>query len=84
MVGDAWRLQITGGGREVSLTRGELLAMPQRAERLPIACVEGWSTTQDWSGVRLSDLAALVGRELVCDVAKLLGHHDLTSGDIGT
>ena len=25
---------------------------------LPIACVEGWSTTQTWSGVRLADLAA--------------------------
>ena len=29
--------------------------------RLPIACVEGWSTTEDWTGVRLRDLAALAG-----------------------
>ncbi|MFZ0832828.1 MAG: molybdopterin-dependent oxidoreductase, partial [Mycobacterium sp.] len=29
--------------------------------RLPIACVEGWSTTETWSGVRLRDLAALAG-----------------------
>jgi DMSO/TMAO reductase YedYZ molybdopterin-dependent catalytic subunit len=29
---------------------------------LPIACVEGWSTgVQTWSGVRLADLAVLVG-----------------------
>ena len=28
---------------------------------LPIACVEGWSTTQAWTGVRLRDLAALAG-----------------------
>jgi DMSO/TMAO reductase YedYZ molybdopterin-dependent catalytic subunit len=29
---------------------------------LPIACVEGWSTgVQTWAGVRLADLAALVG-----------------------
>jgi DMSO/TMAO reductase YedYZ molybdopterin-dependent catalytic subunit len=26
---------------------------------LPIACVEGWSTTQTWRGVRLGDLARL-------------------------
>jgi DMSO/TMAO reductase YedYZ molybdopterin-dependent catalytic subunit len=28
---------------------------------LPIACVEGWSTTQSWTGVRLSELARLAG-----------------------
>jgi DMSO/TMAO reductase YedYZ molybdopterin-dependent catalytic subunit len=28
---------------------------------LPIACVEGWSTTQHWTGVRLSDLKRLAG-----------------------
>ena len=32
-----------------------------RSEELPIACVEGWSTSQLWTGVRLRDLAALVG-----------------------
>jgi DMSO/TMAO reductase YedYZ molybdopterin-dependent catalytic subunit len=52
MTGDGWRLQV--GDR--SFTRDELLAMPQRTESLPIACVEGWSTTQSWTGVRLSDL----------------------------
>ncbi len=30
-------------------------------ETLPIACVEGWSTTQTWRGVRLGDLAKLAG-----------------------
>jgi DMSO/TMAO reductase YedYZ molybdopterin-dependent catalytic subunit len=30
---------------------------------LTIGCVEGWSTTQEWTGVRLSELAALVGAE---------------------
>ena len=36
-------------------------AMPQHTARLPIACVEGWSTVQTWSGVRLRDLVALAG-----------------------
>ena len=32
--------------------------MPQHTARLPIGCVQGWSTVQTWSGVRLADLAA--------------------------
>jgi DMSO/TMAO reductase YedYZ molybdopterin-dependent catalytic subunit len=28
---------------------------------LPITCVEGWSSTGTWSGVRLRDLAELAG-----------------------
>ncbi len=61
-MGVAWRLVVRGGGRERVLTREEVLALPQHGAALPIACVEGWSTEdQEWSGVRLSDLAALVG-----------------------
>ena len=60
-VGDDWRLALVAGGRVVQLDRARLLAMPQHAARLPIACVEGWSTVQTWSGVRLRDLAALAG-----------------------
>jgi DMSO/TMAO reductase YedYZ molybdopterin-dependent catalytic subunit len=56
----AWRLTLTGQ-RRVSLSREQLLALPQHTYDLPIACVEGWSTTQRWSGVRLRDLAALCG-----------------------
>jgi len=59
--GDGWRLQIAGA-RTVSLDRAALLGLEQAAATLPIACVEGWSTTQHWSGVRLADLADLAGR----------------------
>ncbi|WP_202450151.1 MULTISPECIES: molybdopterin-dependent oxidoreductase [unclassified Streptomyces] len=60
--GAGWRLVVRGGSREVVLTRDEMLRLPQHSAWLPIACVEGWSTEdQHWSGVRLSDLAALVG-----------------------
>ncbi|MFB8041431.1 molybdopterin-dependent oxidoreductase [Streptomyces hydrogenans] len=62
-IGPAWRLTVRGAGRQVVLTREELLAMEQNEAALPIACVEGWSTSdQLWSGVRLTDLAALVGQ----------------------
>ncbi|MFE1166279.1 molybdopterin-dependent oxidoreductase [Nocardiopsis sp. NPDC058789] len=60
--GPDWRLTVRGEGREVVLTRRELLDLPQHRSALPIACVEGWSTRNlDWEGVRLADLAALVG-----------------------
>lgn len=55
--GDEWRLTLTGTGTGVVLSRPQLLAMPQHTVDLPIACVEGWSTVQTWTGVRLRDLA---------------------------
>ncbi|MDQ6648701.1 MAG: molybdopterin-dependent oxidoreductase [Actinomycetota bacterium] len=58
--GAGWRLQLNGPN-PVALSREQLLAMPQHTEKLPIACVEGWSTVQEWTGVRLADLAALAG-----------------------
>jgi DMSO/TMAO reductase YedYZ molybdopterin-dependent catalytic subunit len=58
--GSAWRLTILGT-QERELSRSDLLAMEQHEARLPIACVEGWSSTQRWSGVRLRDLAAIAG-----------------------
>jgi DMSO/TMAO reductase YedYZ molybdopterin-dependent catalytic subunit len=49
------------GPRTIALSRSELLALSQRTCDLPIACVEGWSTTQRWTGVRIAELASLVG-----------------------
>jgi DMSO/TMAO reductase YedYZ molybdopterin-dependent catalytic subunit len=60
-VGPAWRLTLSGAAGRMMLDREGLLAMPQRTAHLPIACVEGWSTTQTWTGVRLGDLAAVSG-----------------------
>jgi DMSO/TMAO reductase YedYZ molybdopterin-dependent catalytic subunit len=63
MVGAAYRLTLSSDAGEVALSREELLALPQHSARLPIACVEGWTTTQDWTGVRLSELAQLAGAD---------------------
>jgi hypothetical protein len=63
-VGPDWRLRLDAGGEaRARPSRPELLELAQSEARLPIACVEGWSTTQDWSGVRLLDLARLAGVE---------------------
>jgi DMSO/TMAO reductase YedYZ molybdopterin-dependent catalytic subunit len=61
MAGTSWRLSLTGYGRSLAFSREQLMAMPQATYDLPIACVEGWSTTQRWTGVRLEELASLVG-----------------------
>jgi DMSO/TMAO reductase YedYZ molybdopterin-dependent catalytic subunit len=59
--GPSWRLDLRGPGAAHRLGRAQLAALPQHTYDLPIACVEGWSTTQRWTGVRLRDLAALAG-----------------------
>jgi DMSO/TMAO reductase YedYZ molybdopterin-dependent catalytic subunit len=62
--GADWQLTISSAAEDavpIVLTRGRLLSMPQRTAELPIACVEGWSTTQTWTGVPLAELAALAG-----------------------
>ncbi|MGA5203768.1 molybdopterin-dependent oxidoreductase [Streptomyces variegatus] len=62
--GDRWRLVVTGRTGTVRLSRARLAELPLYSAALPIACVEGWSTPdQWWRGVRLHDLAALVGYE---------------------
>ncbi len=61
MTGPDWRLTLRGGDRPIALNAGQLAAMDQHTAELPIACVEGWSTVQTWTGVRLRDLAALAG-----------------------
>ena len=58
----AYRLTVAHGGAAAhAVGREELLAMPQRTETLPIACVEGWSASGEWTGVRVRDLLDLVG-----------------------
>ncbi|WP_419999076.1 molybdopterin-dependent oxidoreductase [Streptomyces boninensis] len=77
-LGDGWRLTVRGPERSMVLSRADLLALAQHSARLPIACVEGWSTGDlHWSGVRLADLAALVdadpGRGVFVESAQLRG-----------
>jgi DMSO/TMAO reductase YedYZ molybdopterin-dependent catalytic subunit len=59
--GTTWQLTLHARPHATYLDRPQLLAMRQHTTTLPIACVEGWSTTQNWTGVPLRDLAALAG-----------------------
>lgn len=58
-----WTLTVAVSGTERAFTRAELLALPQTAVTLPIACVEGWSQMAHWRGVRLRDLADLMNAD---------------------
>jgi hypothetical protein len=56
-----WTLTVSHQGTRRILTLAELQALPQHEHELPIACVEGWSQTATWRGVRIRDLVAAVG-----------------------
>ncbi|MGW2624336.1 molybdopterin-dependent oxidoreductase [Micromonospora taraxaci] len=56
-----WRLEIVWTGGRDAFSLAELAALPQRTANLPIACVEGWSASADWTGVPVVDLLRLVG-----------------------
>ncbi len=59
-VSPEFRLDIVHGDRTVSLTRADLERLPQTTADLPIACVEGWSASATWTGVRVHELLDLV------------------------
>jgi Oxidoreductase molybdopterin binding domain len=60
----SWTLRISGRvDEELELTLEEVRALPQHEAVLPIACVEGWSASGTWRGVRLRELLELAGAE---------------------
>ena len=59
-----YRLEVSGRvARTLSLTVDQLQALPTHGAELPIACVEGWSYSARWSGVRVRDLLAMAGAD---------------------
>jgi hypothetical protein len=57
-----YRLRVTGRvERPLSLSLDELRTLPRHRATLPISCVEGWSATVDWEGVRVRRLLELAG-----------------------
>jgi hypothetical protein len=57
-----YRLRVEGAvATPLSFTVDELRALPAASAELPIACVEGWSFSAPWTGVRLRDLLRMAG-----------------------
>ncbi len=59
-IGPDYQLTVVSETTTGTWSLDELRTIPQRTVRLPITCVEGWSTNADWGGVRISDLLAAV------------------------
>ncbi|MGH9000417.1 MAG: molybdopterin-dependent oxidoreductase, partial [Acidimicrobiia bacterium] len=58
----AYRLSVKGKvATPVSFSLAELATLPQHEADLPITCVEGWSASARWRGVRVRDLLARAG-----------------------
>ncbi|WP_433246054.1 molybdopterin-dependent oxidoreductase [Streptosporangium sp. CA-135522] len=66
-VGADYRLVVTGAVR-AEYSYEDLLRLPQHTVELPIACVEGWSASARWTGVRLRDLVAGAAPDAVVTV----------------
>ena len=57
-----YRLVVEGNvKRPLELSLDELRALPLHRAVLPIACVEGWSASREWRGVRVRDLLERAG-----------------------
>ncbi len=59
-VDPSYALEVVHAGVTKRLSLDDLTGMTQHTETLPIACVEGWSASAVWTGVRLRDLLDLV------------------------
>ena len=57
-----YRLRVEGRvATPLTFTLDELRALTAHTAELPIACVEGWSYSARWTGVRLRDLLRMAG-----------------------
>ena len=57
-----WRLEVGGAVRNpLSLTLDDLVKMRSVTQKVDHFCVEGWTARAEWTGVRVSELARVVG-----------------------
>jgi len=60
----AYRLEVSGRvARPLSFDLAQLQALPAHAATLPMSCVEGWSYSAAWRGVRIRDLLSMAGAD---------------------
>lgn len=57
-----WQLEVGGMvDRPLKLTLQQLMNLPRTHQRVNHYCVEGWTAVEQWTGVRLRDLARFAG-----------------------
>ncbi len=57
-----WSLEIAGlVDRPMKITLDDLQKLPRSTQRVNHYCVEGWTAVEQWTGVRMSDIARLAG-----------------------
>jgi DMSO/TMAO reductase YedYZ molybdopterin-dependent catalytic subunit len=61
-VSGPWTLEVSGlVERPVTLSLADLQRLPSVTQRVNHYCVEGWTAVAQWTGVRLRELARMVG-----------------------
>ena len=81
----SYRLSVEGNvTMPLSLSIEDLRAMSWREADLPIACVDGWSSTARWGGVALRDVLSAAGApaDVSCTVISLQGPSGYGSADV--
>jgi DMSO/TMAO reductase YedYZ molybdopterin-dependent catalytic subunit len=59
-----WQLEVAGMVKTpLALTLAQLMALPRVTQRVNHFCVEGWTATAEFTGVRVADLARLAGAD---------------------
>jgi DMSO/TMAO reductase YedYZ molybdopterin-dependent catalytic subunit len=59
-----WMLEVSGMvNRPLKLSLDDLQKLPRITQRVNHYCVEGWTAVEEWTGVRLRDLAGLAGMQ---------------------
>ena len=57
-----WSLEVGGMvDRPLRLSLQQLMSLPRTTERVNHYCVEGWTAVEQWTGVRVRDLARIAG-----------------------
>jgi DMSO/TMAO reductase YedYZ molybdopterin-dependent catalytic subunit len=60
VTGEPYRL-VVDGPRPLKLSLAQLQGLDQHEAQLAISCVEGWSSSATWAGVRVRELIAMAG-----------------------
>jgi DMSO/TMAO reductase YedYZ molybdopterin-dependent catalytic subunit len=61
-VNGPWSLEVGGMvDRPLRLSLQQLMSLPRTTQRVNHYCVEGWTAVEQWTGVRVRDLAKIAG-----------------------